>query len=146
VRRFEYAGASAVEQLTRKLEAISILFPRGRSELSPDQLAQVASAASLISLLNEALRVRRQSAQIAIVGHTDSDGSELENAPLSQARGDAVLRIFAATGVDAVTFSVQGVGVDDPASSGTSDLDKARNRRTSLRVAIADQANAGSRP
>ena len=146
VRRFEYAGASAVEQLTRKLEAISILFPRGRSELSPDQLAQVASAASLISLLNEALRVRRQSAQIAIVGHTDSDGSELENAPLSQARGDAVLRIFAATGVDAVTFSVQGVGVDDPASSGTSDLDKARNRRTSLRVAIVDQANAGSRP
>ena len=71
---------------------------------------------------------------------------KLENAPLSQARGDAVLRIFAATGVDAVTFSVQGVGVDDPASSGTSDLDKARNRRTSLRVRIADQANAGSGP
>jgi outer membrane protein OmpA-like peptidoglycan-associated protein len=146
VRRFEYAGASAVDQLTRKLEAVSILFPRGRSELSPEQLARVASAASLVSLLNEALRVRRQSAQIAVVGHTDSDGSEVSNGPLSQARADAVIRILGATAVDAVTFASRGIGVDDPASTGTGELDKARNRRTSLRVTIADQANAGSRP
>jgi OOP family OmpA-OmpF porin len=146
VRRFEYAGASAVDQLTRKLEEVSILFPRGRSELSPEQLAHVASAASLVSLLNEALRVRRQSAQIAVVGHTDSDGSEVSNGPLSQARADAVIRILGATAVDAVTFASRGIGIDDPASTGTGELDKARNRRTSLHVTIADQANAGSRP
>ena len=93
VRRFEYAGPSAREQLARRMESVGILFAKGRSELMPEQLARVTAAAALVAQLGEALAVNGGTARVEIRGHTDSDGSELENGPLSQS-ADAVLRVL----------------------------------------------------
>ena len=146
VSRFEYAGLSAREQLTRRIEALTILFAKGRSELGAGQLAQVTSAATLISQLGEALTVAGQSARIEIRGHTDSDGSDVENGPLSQARADAVFRMLGAAAPDSIILAARGLGVDEPVTTGTSEPEKVLNRRVSLRVLLTpDQANAGSR-
>ena len=147
VNRFEYAGTSAREQLTRRIEAMTVLFAKGRSELAPGQLMAVTNAASVIAQLGEALRVEGRTARVEIRGHTDSDGSDVENGPLSQARADAVLRILGAAGSDTVTFVARGFGVDDPVSTGTSEPEKVLNRRVSLRVLMpSDPTTAGSRP
>ncbi len=146
VRRFEYAGASAQAQLTRRIEAVSILFAKGQAELRAEQLEAMAAATALLTQLNEAVHVGGRIAVVDVVGHTDSDGSELSNGPLSQARADTVRRALAAAALDAISFSSRGVGIDDPATTGTTEAEKILNRRVSLRVRLTDQANAGSRP
>ena len=113
----------------------------------PEQLAQVTGAAALVAQLSDALAVNAATARIEIRGHTDSDGSELENGPLSQARADAVLRVLGAAPSDSITFVSRGLGVDEPVTTGTSEAEKVLNRRVSLRVLLTpDQASAGSRP
>ena len=147
VSRFEYAGPSAREQLARRIESVGILFAKGRSELVPGQLAKVTGAAALVAQLSEALEVNAGTARVEIRGHTDSDGSELENGPLSQARADAVLRVLSPSASDSITFVARGLGVDEPVTTGTSEAEKVLNRRVSLRVVLTpDQASAGSRP
>jgi len=147
VNRFEYAGTSAREQLTRRIEAMTVLFAKGRAELAPGQLMAVTNAAAVIAQLGEALRVEGRTARVEIRGHTDSDGSAVENGPLSQARADAVLRVLGAAGADSITLVARGLGVDDPVSTGTSEPEKVLNRRVSLRVLMPpDPTTAGSRP
>ncbi|HUR32780.1 MAG TPA: OmpA family protein [Vicinamibacterales bacterium] len=146
VRRFEYDGPSAQEQITRRLEAVRVLFAKGQSALMPEQLARATTAAALVMQLNDALRVSGRTAHIELLGHTDSDGSELENLPLSQARADAVLRVVGASAPDAISFTARGVGMDEPVTTGPTEAEKILNRRVSLRVRLTDQANAGSRP
>lgn len=137
VTRFRYAGASAADQIAWKLEALSFLFPRGSADLAADRMVQVTTAASLLTQLSEALRVSGGQARVDIVGHTDSDGSDESNAPLSAARAEAVRALLAALPQDGVELRAVGVGSTSPATTGTAEADKVRNRRVSLRVAIA---------
>ena len=147
VNRFEYAGVPAREQLKRRVESVAILFAKGRSELMPEQLTRVTGAAALIAQLSEALEVNGSTARIEVRGHTDSDGSELENGPLSQARADAVVRVLSATVSDSITLVARGLGVEEPVTTGTSEAEKVLNRRVSLRVLLTpDQTSPGSRP
>ena len=80
VHRFEYAGTPAVQQLAEKLQAVSILFPKGQSVLTPEQLERVSAVRTLVAELNDGLQVRGQCANIDILGHTDSDGLRWQTA------------------------------------------------------------------
>jgi len=113
----------------------------------PEQFTRVTGAAALIAQLSEALAVNGSTARIEVRGHTDSDGSELENGPLSQARADAVVRALSATAPDSITLAARGLGVEEPVTTGTSEAEKVLNRRVSLRVLLPpDQTSPGSRP
>lgn len=138
VRRFTYAGPSAADQLAWKLEALQVLFPKGKAELAPDQMEKVTTATALLGQLAEALRVSGGQARIDVLGHTDSDGSDEANTPLSNARAELVRRLLSVPSLDAVSLTAHGVGAADPATQGLTEEDKVQNRRVSLRVAVED--------
>ena len=146
VRRFEYVGTPAIQQLTEKLEAVSILFAKGQSVLSPAQLERVSAVSALLAELNDALRVRGESANIEIQGHTDSDGSSLANGPLSEARAVTVRRLVSSPALDAVSFTARGVGSTAPLTAGATEAEQELNRRASLHVVVSDQPSSGNRP
>lgn len=144
VRRFAYAGPSPEVQLKDKLEAMSVLFPKGRSRIAPDQGDAERTVATLLSELSEILRARGRRAQVDITGHTDTDGTEVANGPLSQGRADAVLALVSTPSLGAITFTAKGVGSDFPLAPGTTEADKRRNRRASFRVSLSDDSGQGS--
>jgi outer membrane protein OmpA-like peptidoglycan-associated protein len=82
---------------------------------------------------------------VEILGHTDNDGSDLANDPLSQARAAAVRAALGSPTLDAVSFSARGVGSTAPITAGATEPEKERNRRASLHVAISNQPT-GNRP
>lgn len=138
VLRFDYAGPTAAAQISRKLEALSILFPKGHAEILPEQTGTLTTAASLLTQLADALRIRGARAQVEVRGHTDSDGSDEANGPLGTARADAVKRILSVPPLDGITLVTHGVGPAEPATSGTTEHDKVLNRRASLHVSIIE--------
>jgi OOP family OmpA-OmpF porin len=144
VRRFRYAGASAETRLKERIEAAALRFPRGQARLAPGQEGALRSVSDLLTELNEAVRVRGQRARVEIVGHTDSDGTEVANGPLSQARADALLAVLRSPLLDAVDLATTGAGSTSPLARGTGEQDKQQNRRVSFRVILPAAPESGS--
>lgn len=144
VRRFQYAGPSAETRLKERIEAASIRFPRGQARLAPGQEGTLRAIADLLTELNEAVRIRGQRARVEIVGHTDSDGTDVSNGPLSQARADALLSLLRTPLLDAVDLLTSGAGSASPLARGTSEQDKQQNRRASFRVILSGTPDSGS--
>jgi outer membrane protein OmpA-like peptidoglycan-associated protein len=144
VRRFEYAGPSVEARLKEQIEAAGVRFPRGQARIADGQDATLRSIAALLTELNDVVRARGQRARIDVVGHTDSDGSDVSNGPLSQARAAAVLSVLRTALLDSLDLNTTGVGSASPLTQGASDDDKQRNRRVSFRVALPEQPPSGS--
>jgi OOP family OmpA-OmpF porin len=139
VRRFEYTGPPPELRLQGRLEAIGVRFSRGQSRLAPDQAASVQAAAVLLNELNQTLRLHGQRARVEVVGHTDSDGSDSQNEPLSRARAETVVRMVPAPLLDALDLSATGVGASQPLTSGSTEAEKEQNRRVSFRVTLSER-------
>lgn len=71
---------------------------------------------------------------IEIAGHTDSDGDAKANLILSQNRADAVMNYLINMGLNPKRVSAKGYGEYKPISPNDSPPNKARNRRTEVRV------------
>ena len=71
-------------------------------------------------------------AQLTIVGHTDSTGSEAVNNPLSVQRAQSVRDYLAARGVAPTRIQIDGRGEREPVADNTSDAGRARNRRVEI--------------
>jgi OOP family OmpA-OmpF porin len=147
VRRFDYQGTSPELQVKERLEAISILFVRGQARLVPGQGDAVRSVGNLLGELNQILRVRGGRARVEVVGHTDSDGTDRENGPLSQARAEQIVGSVRSPLFDAIEFTARGVGSSAPLTPGASEPEKQRNRRASFRVSLPIASDQdGQRP
>jgi OOP family OmpA-OmpF porin len=144
VRRFHYAGTSAETRLKERIEAATLRFPRGQAGLAPGQEATLRSVADLLTELNEAVRVRGQRARVELIGHTDTDGTDVSNGPLSQARADALLALLRTPLLDALDLTATGAGSTSPLARGTAEQDKQQNRRVSFRVTLAASPESGS--
>ena len=146
VRRFEYAGIPPEVQLKAKLEALTLLFPKGQSTIAPGQIGTVRQIDALLSALNDTLRAVNRQAAVEIVGQTDSDGSDQENGPLSRARANAVLNALHTPALDALTVTAIGIGTPASAAAATTtEAEKERNRRVSLRVMLSEAGDPGGR-
>jgi OOP family OmpA-OmpF porin len=136
VRRFQYDGRAPQLVIKDKLEAFAVVFLKGTSTLAPGQEASIGAMIDLLHELDETARAEGRKVQIDVRGHTDSDGSDTLNGPLSQARG-RVLHAALDTGrFGALAFSVAGAGSEDPITTGTTEEEKARNRRAAVRVRL----------
>ena len=144
VRRFEFAGPSAEGRLKERIEASAVLFPRGQAGIAPGQDARLRTIRDLLTELNEAMRARGRRARIELIGHTDSDGTDVSNGPLSQARADAVISLMRTTLLDSLDFVASGVGSAAPVTNGASEEDKLQNRRVSFRVVLPEPQAPGS--
>ncbi|MGE5813878.1 MAG: OmpA family protein [Acidobacteriota bacterium] len=136
VRRFVYEGTSPEVQVKERLENVSILFVRGQARFIPGQAEVLRLVENLLAELSQILRVRGGRAQVEIIGHTDNDGTDRENGPLSQARADQILNRTRSPLFDRVEFTARGVGSSAPLTPGTSEAEKQKNRRVSFRVLL----------
>ena len=73
-------------------------------------------------------------AEVRIVGHTDSTGSDAVNNPLSQDRAASTRDYLVARGVPFDRFMVEGRGSHQPVASNDTAYGRARNRRVEIFV------------
>ncbi|HHO69195.1 MAG TPA: OmpA family protein [Gammaproteobacteria bacterium] len=95
------------------------LKPAGKAEL--DKLA-------------EHIRKMSEVQSVAIVGYTDSTGSEAYNKKLSLRRAIAVKNYLLDHGVPASVMSTLGMGEANPVASNATAAGRARNRRVEITI------------
>jgi outer membrane protein OmpA-like peptidoglycan-associated protein len=144
VQRFAYAGTNPDVRLKEQIESVAVRFPKGQSRVAPGQEQTLDGLASALRELNDLVRARGQRARVDIVGHTDTDGSDIANEPLSTSRAESVRALLPVRQMDALDVSVKGVGSASPLSRGTSEADMSRNRRVSFRVELTTGTGQGS--
>ena len=145
VRRFDYAGPRADVELKARIETAALQFPRGGSTLAPGQDAAIGELITLLTDLNDAVHARGRRAEVDVIGHTDSDGSETSNETLSRARAESVLSLFRNQRLDALDIRASGLGSTAPLVRGADEDDKRRNRRVSFRVRLPDDPTSPGR-
>jgi OOP family OmpA-OmpF porin len=146
VGRFAYDGPAREVRLQRAIEETSLVFRRGQSTLVPGQERTIQRLHDLFQALDAEMKVRGARAAIEIAGHTDSDGPDSLNLPLSRARADMMLSMLGIDLFEALAFSTVGAGRTRPTTPGRTEAEKELNRRVSLQVRLLDGAGAGNRP
>ena len=140
-----------------------------------DPLASIPTPAECIVLLNEAVTKRKitfapsstdiedegqetiddvaailrdcREVEIEIGGHTDSQGREVMNEQLSQARADAVLNAIMARRVLVSNLTARGYGESEPISDNDTDAGREANRRIEFKLvgtAASDEPDSGT--
>lgn len=100
-------------------------------ELSTDNLT-AESNAKLDTILSDVSG--RSAAEIVVVGHSDSLGSDEANLALSQRRADRMRDLIVARGVSQNLIRAVGVGKNDPEVRTGDNVEEARNRRVEITV------------
>lgn len=104
----------------------NIFFATASAELREDSEAELDQLEELLTK-NAALKLE-------ISGHTDTDGSAEFNKTLSQQRAIAVRDELVKRGIDQARLTAVGFGDLRPVADNDSDANKARNRRTEVKV------------
>ncbi|PCI58558.1 MAG: hypothetical protein COB34_05015 [Methylophilaceae bacterium] len=86
--------------------------------------------------------VKNPSANVTIIGHTDSTGSDAVNNPLSLKRASSVRDYLVTKGVSASRFVTEGHGSREPLVANDTVANKAKNRRVEIFVAEPAPAEA----
>ncbi|MCU0941298.1 MAG: OmpA family protein [Hydrogenophaga sp.] len=102
-------------------------FATGRSALSPTLTRVLGQFATTLQ--------QNQVTQVAIVGHTDSTGSDAINNPLSFDRANATRDYLVSRGVSAARIATDGRGSREPVADNGTDAGRAANRRVEIYVA-----------
>ncbi len=99
-----------------------LTFDTGSAALGPDRFDTLAA---LAAYLNDA-----PSARVALVGHTDAEGSLTANIAISQERAISVMdRLVSDHGVDPAQLEAKGIGYLAPIASNQTEEGRTRNRR-----------------
>lgn len=101
-----------------------ISFDTGSAALKPPMRSVLDPFAD--SLRND------PSALIAIVGHTDSTGSDAVNNPLSVERANSVRDYLVARGVPSTRIKTEGHGEREPVADNATEAGRAKNRRVEI--------------
>lgn len=99
-------------------------FASGSTEIRP-------SLAAALDVIAPAL-VAEPAVAIQVIGHTDSQGSEMVNLSLSISRAEAVVEELRKRGISLDRMSADGRGEADPLTSNATEEGRARNRRVEL--------------
>lgn len=103
-----------------------ISFAVGRSDIQPN-------FAPVLDQFAAGLRDNPY-AEVRIVGHTDSTGTDAINNPLSVDRAASTRSYLAARGVDSRRIAIDGMGSRHPIASNDTNDGRARNRRVEIFV------------
>lgn len=125
-------------------ECIALINEAGNKRkitFAPSSTEFERDAVQTIDAIAEILR-DCQSVQIEIGGHTDSQGREIMNEQLSQARADAVLNAIMARRVLTSNLTARGYGESKPIASNETEEGREANRRIEFRLAADAAADA----
>ncbi len=106
---------------TGKFVTNNILFETGKATLKPESMTEIEKVAAY---MKKNPRVRFE-----VQGHTDNQGSDKINDPLSQQRAEAVVKALADLGVDDFNLKAVGKGSHEPVADNKTEAGRAKNRR-----------------
>jgi outer membrane protein OmpA-like peptidoglycan-associated protein len=112
-----------------------ISFDTGRADIKPNLRPILDQFASGLS--------SQPNTEVRIIGHTDSQGSDAVNDPLSLNRAQAAKQYLAARGVDPNRVVVAGRGEHEPVADNSTDAGRARNRR--VEIFLGERSNVATR-
>ena len=103
-----------------------VSFDTGRSAIKPN-------FAPILNQFANSLR-NNPNAEVRIIGHTDSTGTDAINNPLSVDRAASTRDYLIARGVQQQAFRIEGRGSHEPIADNNSDAGRAQNRRVEIYV------------
>jgi len=118
------AAAAAVEKAiaeTGKFVTNNILFETGKATLKPESMEEILKVAEYMK--------KNPTARFEVQGHTDNQGSDKINDPLSQQRAEAVVKALEEQGVDPFNLRPVGKGSHEPVADNKTEEGRAKNRR-----------------
>ena len=106
---------------TGKFVTNNILFATGKADLLPESMEEIQKVADYMK--------KNPSVRFEVQGHTDNQGSDKVNDPLSQQRAEAVVKALAGLGVDDFNLKAVGKGSHEPVADNKTEAGRAQNRR-----------------
>ncbi len=106
---------------TGKFVTNNILFETGKATLKPESMTEIQKVADYMK--------KNPTARFEVQGHTDNQGSDKINDPLSQQRSEAVVKALESLGVDGFNLRAVGKGSHEPVADNNSEAGRAKNRR-----------------
>lgn len=106
---------------TGKFVTNNILFETGKATLKPESMTEIEKVAAYMK--------KNPRARFEVQGHTDNQGSDKINDPLSQQRAEAVVKALADLGVDDFNLKAVGKGSHVPVADNKAEAGRAKNRR-----------------
>jgi outer membrane protein OmpA-like peptidoglycan-associated protein/tetratricopeptide (TPR) repeat protein/ribosomal protein L24E len=104
----------------------NVFFDVNKFDLEPQSQVELDK---LVQLLKE-----NPSLKIQISGHTDNTGKPADNLALSNNRAKAVVSYLISKGITAQRLSAKGFGETQPVADNKTEDDRAKNRRTEMKV------------
>ena len=118
------AKVAAVEKAiaeTGKFVTNNILFETAKATLKPESMEEIQKVAEYMK--------KNPSVRFEVQGHTDNQGSDKINDPLSQQRAEAVVKALEGMGVDGFNLRAVGKGAHEPVADNKTEAGRAKNRR-----------------
>ena len=106
---------------TGKFVTNNILFKTGKADLLPESMAEIQKVADYM--------MKNPTARFEVQGHTDNQGSDKINDPLSQQRAEAVVKALESLGCDPFNMRAVGKGSHEPIADNKTENGRAKNRR-----------------
>ena len=106
---------------TGKFVTNNILFETGKAVLKGESMEEIQKVADYMK--------KNPQARFEVQGHTDNQGSDKVNDPLSQQRAEAVVKALEGMGVDPFNLRAVGKGSHEPVADNKTEEGRARNRR-----------------
>lgn len=104
----------------------NIFFETNKSDLKPESMAELNKVFAFLKT--------NGSVKLEISGHTDNTGDKVSNQKLSESRAKAVVSYLVQKGVDASRLTSKGYGDQKPVVPNTTVENKAKNRRTEMKI------------
>lgn len=116
----EGAIAKAMAE-TGKFVTNNILFETGKADLKPESMTEIQKVADYMK--------KNTNVRFEVQGHTDNQGSDKINDPLSQKRAEAIVAALVRLGVDEWNLRAVGKGSHEPVADNSTEAGRAKNRR-----------------
>jgi len=106
---------------TGKFVTNNILFDTGKATLKPESMNEIQKVADYMK--------KNPTARFEVQGHTDNQGSDKINDPLSQQRAEAIVKALENLGCDPFNLRAVGKGSHVPVADNSTAAGRAQNRR-----------------
>jgi len=124
----DLATIAAVKEETRGI----VITLSGSILFASNKYALLNTAMTKLDQVAEALKAQDSDRRMVVEGHTDSQGSDRINQPLSLNRADAVRNYLVSRGVDSDKISAIGMGSSRPLLDNRNAENRANNRRVEI--------------
>ena len=109
---------------TGKFVTNNILFETGKATLKPESMAEIQKVADYM--------LKNPSVRFEVQGHTDNQGTDKVNDPLSQQRAEAVVKALEGLGVDGFNLRAVGKGSHEPVADNKTEEGRAKHQEINL--------------